>query len=398
MSLLNKSMKLGGNEYGTDLGPINEDARSAQRSFARETQGSEIARSMRGSTESLVPPPPPAKDPRHQKQVIADELRYSDPDLPETWRRDAAANAETASSRSRSQPPRNVRVPAHLKMPAPLSPPRGPAPLNHMRARSMSGSTGKSGWSQPPNMMDLASRPSLRRVKEKRPISPSDFGSPYSGTINVEPPSQSSSQVPLSMSATPQMDRYLSPNYQTQPLPQPQTQPLSQPQNSLPSGFIPQSFTMPAQITVPVTFKGKSISSPVTFPTDGGSGDDHPPPRSPSGLSNYRASAHGGSNTSLNRPRSTSINASSRVGEPAPPARPLSALSNSNVSHKSVSHIRLRPRLYARRVPATRALTRSRTWTPRTSRRTPTRLGPSLFPRHDRGRPLRRRRTRASRI
>ncbi|KAJ7763586.1 hypothetical protein DFH07DRAFT_395963, partial [Mycena maculata] len=249
---------------GPDLSAINEDARSAR--------GSQRARSMQGSTESLVPPPPPEKDTRHLKQLIADELRYSNPDLAEAWRRDGAA--ETASTHSR--PPRNVRVPQHPTVPPLLSPPKGSLPLGHMRARSMSGSTGKSGWSQP-NMADLASRPSLRRVKEKRPIVPSDVGSPFSGTINVEPPSQSSSQIPLQMSASAgsQMDRYLSPNYQTQPLPVP-TQPLPPPQNgqngALPSGFVPQSVTVPTQITMPVTYKGRSISGPVAFPSEGGGG------------------------------------------------------------------------------------------------------------------------------
>ncbi|KAJ7464570.1 hypothetical protein FB451DRAFT_441336 [Mycena latifolia] len=192
-----KNQKLAA-DYGADLGAIKEDGRSSRGStYAHEVpsrgwdnanaQGSQRARSMRApSAESLVPPPPPPKEPRHQKQVIADELRYSDPDLPEAWRRNAAVNADTSSSRSR--PPRNVRMPVQLTFPAPLSPPGGAVPLGHMRARTMSGSTGRSGRSQPPNMAELVSRPSLRRVKEKRPISPSDVGSPFSGTINVEPP------------------------------------------------------------------------------------------------------------------------------------------------------------------------------------------------------------------
>ncbi|KAJ7625580.1 hypothetical protein FB45DRAFT_921808 [Roridomyces roridus] len=272
--------------YSGGLGAINEDSRSVG--------GSQRSRSMQESRESLVPPPLPAKDARHQKQAIADELRYSDPDLAEGWRRDAAVNAETASSRSR--PPRNVHLPAKLTMPAPLSPPTS---LGHIRARSMSGSTVRSGISQPPNMMDLASRPSLRRVKEKRPISPSD----------------SSSQIPLSFNVAPQMGQFLSPDYQAQPLPVP-----------IPrhAGFVPQSVTVPAEITVPVTLQGK----PIAFPS---SGEPPPQPRPPSGMSNYRGSAYGGSNVSLNRPRSTSINGApaSRPGStealPLPPVRPLSS-------------------------------------------------------------------------
>jgi hypothetical protein len=198
----------------------------------------------------------------------------------------------------------------------------------------MSSSTGKTGQSQP-NIAELVARPSLRRVKEKRPISPSDVGSPFSGTINVEPPvrtpelqyyaadtalqSQSSSANPLPMGPGPPQptDRFLSPNHLTQQLPQTT-------QNALPSGFMPQSVTIPAQITVPVTYKGRNISSPI-FPTSGGADDAQRPP---SGLSNYRNSAHGGSNTSISRPRTRSTSRE-------PPPRPLSALSNSNLSRKS---------------------------------------------------------------
>ncbi|KAJ7918659.1 hypothetical protein B0H13DRAFT_1992396 [Mycena leptocephala] len=307
-----KNQKLAA-EYGTDLGAIREDARSV-RSGKGYGEGSQRARSMRApSTESLVPPPLPEKDARHRKQLIADELRYSDPDLAESWRRDAAANADTSSSKSR--PPRNVRVPANLRFPSPLSPPTGPVSLGHMRARTMSGSTGKSGWTQPPNPVDLVSRPSLRRVKERRPISPSDLGSPEFGTIRVEPPSQSSSQVPL-VNATPHMDRYLSPNYQMQPL----GQPLGQPQAG--SGFVPQSVTIPAQITVPVTFKGKAVSSPVQasipFPAESGEAD----------YSQFRPpSGYGGSTTSLSRARDASAASFNAEERPLSRVRSTSALS-----------------------------------------------------------------------
>ncbi|KAJ7020603.1 hypothetical protein C8F04DRAFT_290722 [Mycena alexandri] len=188
-----------------------------------------------------------------------------------------------------------------------------------MRARTMSGSTGKSGRSQPLHAVDLVSRPSLRRVKERRPVSPSDVGSPYFVAINIDP-SQSSSQIPLSRTV-PQMDQYLSPNFQTQPLPV-QTQGLGPVQPGLPSGFVSQSVTVDAKITLPVTMKGKTISTP--FLVTGGYAEQQQRP--PSGMSDYRASAFGGSNTSLNRARANSANG---------PERPLSALSMSNVSRKS---------------------------------------------------------------
>ncbi|KAJ6581967.1 hypothetical protein B0H19DRAFT_521579 [Mycena capillaripes] len=294
-------------------GAIREDARSV-RSRQGYGEGSQRSRSMGGSRESLVPPPVPVKDVRHQKQIIADGLRYSNPDLVELLRRDAAAaKAETASSKSR--PFRHVREPAVLKFPSPLSPGSEAAPLAHMRSRTMSGSTGKSGWTQPLNPVDLTQRPSLRRVKERRPISPSDFGSPNFGTITVEPPSQSSSQIPLTSAASQIMDQYLGPNYQTQSLPQSQAQAT---QSALPSGFMPQSVTVPAQITVPVTFKGKGISSPVSFPGDGGDADNSQP---------QPVNLFDGSNVGLGRPRSTSVNAQERPLSRAP--------SNSNLSRKS---------------------------------------------------------------
>jgi hypothetical protein len=130
--------------------------------------------------------------------------------------------------------------------------------------------------------------------------------------------SQSSSQIPLRMSAAPgtQTDRFLSPNFQSQPLP---------------SGFVPQAVTVPAQVTVPLSYKGKSISSPIRFPSDNldnasAGAYPIPPPngRPTSGLSDYRGSQFGGSTTSVNHRRSASMNA-----EP----RPVSALSNHKASH-----------------------------------------------------------------
>ncbi|KAJ7076200.1 hypothetical protein B0H15DRAFT_864513 [Mycena belliarum] len=314
-----KSQKLTA-DYGPDL---KESPRSPRGTYAYASgargwddsaaQGSQRARSVHAPAESLVPPPPPPKD---KKQAIADELRYSDPDLPGAWRRDAALNAEMGSSQSR--PPRNLRQPIQLTFPAPLSPPDPSVPLGHMRARSMSGSTGKSGWSQP-NIAELVGRPSLRRVKEKRPISPSEVGSPLSNPLSVEHPS--SSYMPLRMEAAP-TEQYLSPNYQARPLP-------TAAPNGLPAGFVPQSTT--EQPAAPVTYKGKSISSPIApaaFLADSGVSNDSRP-RPSSGLDNYRGSAYGGSSTGLNRPRLTSVDVAARA-EDALPTRPLSAISNAS--------------------------------------------------------------------
>ncbi|KAJ7665871.1 hypothetical protein DFH06DRAFT_1385547 [Mycena polygramma] len=294
-----KNQKLAAGEYATDLGAIREDARSLR-----------SGRSGQGYGERELPPPLPPKDERHRKQVIADGLRYSDPDMAEHWRRDAAAA-------SQSRPPRNVREPAVLTFPSPLSPQNKPAPLAvPMRAKTVSGSTVMSGTTQ-------KEAPILRRISQRRPISPSDIGSPDFGTIRVQPPSQSSSQIPSSLaSPAPQMDQYLGPNYQTQPFPNPHApaSPVSQGGFHPPSGFQPQSFTMPAQITVPVTFKGKSISSPVTFPANGNGHDN-----GYSGAPNRPVSSFGGSNASPGRPRAASLNAEDR-----PPSR-----AGSHVSRKS---------------------------------------------------------------
>ncbi|KAF7307479.1 hypothetical protein MIND_00542400 [Mycena indigotica] len=224
------------------LGAIREDAsvRSGHRRSVsgqeRRVNGHDQGRrsvSMMGSTESFVPPPI-EKDPRHQRQTMADELRYSNPDFAASMRGAGSSNAAP-----RNQPPRNVRVPAQLTTPAPLSPSVGTA---HLRARSMSGSS-----QGPP--VDLVPRQSLRRVKEKRPVAPSDIGSPMSdfgGGMQINSPIYA---------FPPQTEQYLSPNYPTEPLPAPAAE-------KAPLGFVPQALTVPAEITVPVALHGKSISTP----------------------------------------------------------------------------------------------------------------------------------------
>ncbi|KAJ7250499.1 hypothetical protein B0H12DRAFT_1324242 [Mycena haematopus] len=313
-----KSQKLAASQpYAADLGAIREvDARSVR--SGQGYAGSQRVRSV-SEVESVPPPPPPPKDERHQKQMIADELRYSDPDLAESWRREGAS-AKAASLKS--QPPRNVRVPPNLTFPSPLSPPTGPVPLGHMRARTMSGSTGKSGGTQP-LPVDLGRVRSLRHVTPRRAVSPSDAGTPYFGTITIEPPSQSSSQIPLTDSAPPPTDQYLTPNYQTQPLPQAQVGQVGQPG----TGFVPQTITIPGQITMPVTFKGKAISSPITpsVPFPGEDGGDEPRP-----VSIYRASAH--SNGASPRHSRAGSAASLNVEQERPLSR---ARSNSALSRKS---------------------------------------------------------------
>ncbi|KAK7024970.1 hypothetical protein R3P38DRAFT_2952014 [Favolaschia claudopus] len=304
LSVTGKGQKYaGGDSYSAaGLGAISEvDTRSmrsgkSHRSRSMLDHYGAPLESM--SRESMLvadqPPPLPAKDARHQNQMIADELRYSDPDLAESWRREAA-RADPGPSMSR--PPRNVRVPGHLTMPTPLSPPRASVPLNsnQMRARSMSGSTGKSGITQPLAAAagDLGRGPSLRRVAPRRPPSPSEVGTPQFGTITVQPPSQpSSTHTPMVDAPYQPIDQYLSPNYQPHPLPVP--------------GFVPQSVTVPAQITMPVNPGASPFKAKVTAGPDGSSiiefpeypGDDVVLANVPKALGGRRSRA--GSVSSLN--------------------------------------------------------------------------------------------------
>ncbi|KAJ6478839.1 hypothetical protein C8R47DRAFT_632021 [Mycena vitilis] len=95
-----KNQKLAAGEYATDLGAIREDARSLR-----------SARSGQGYGEREGPPPLPPKDERHRKQVIADGLRYSDPDMAEHWRRDAAATDQYLGPNYQTQPFPNPHAP-----------------------------------------------------------------------------------------------------------------------------------------------------------------------------------------------------------------------------------------------------------------------------------------------
>ncbi|KAF7309127.1 hypothetical protein MKEN_01114800 [Mycena kentingensis (nom. inval.)] len=235
------------------------------------------AASMGMSRESLAgPPPPPEKDRMYDyRRAMADELRYSNPDLVASMRGVAMSATSGAGSR-RDGPPRNVRMPAQLTRPAPLSPPENVVPLQasaggtpgaHLRGRALSASSfgGSQAQGQPRYQngpAEVVSRQSLRRVKEKRPISPSEIGSPMSGFGGaiVQPPS-TSSRVP---SAQQQItEHYLTPNNASRPIPLPVPVPAKEP----PLGFVPQTVTIPAQVTVPVsaptTFKGKAISAPL---------------------------------------------------------------------------------------------------------------------------------------
>ncbi|CAK5267240.1 unnamed protein product [Mycena citricolor] len=88
---------------------------------------------------------------------------------------------------------------------------------------------------------DPTSGRNLRRSKDKRPISPSSAGSPNYGILQTDLPSFGA-----------------------------QMHYLQQQQHAhVPEGFIPQSVTVPAQVTIPVSVRGKTISSPVGEAVDG---------------------------------------------------------------------------------------------------------------------------------
>ncbi|CAK5283245.1 unnamed protein product [Mycena citricolor] len=81
----------------------------------------------------------------------------------------------------------------------------------------------------------------LRRSKDKRPISPSSAGSPNYGILQTDLPSFGAQM------------HYLQQQQHAHVL----------------EGFIPQSVTVPAQVTIPVSVRGKTISSPVGEAVDG---------------------------------------------------------------------------------------------------------------------------------
>ncbi|KAK7012808.1 hypothetical protein R3P38DRAFT_3279290 [Favolaschia claudopus] len=239
----------GGDPYSAaGLGAISEvDTRSMRSGKSHRSRsmlnhyGAPLESMSRDSLlEADQPPPLPAKDARHQNQMIADELRYSDPDLAESWRREGARADSTAAECAGSG---------------------APAP--------------------------------------RRPPSPSEVGTPQFGTITVQPPSQpSSTHTPMVDAPYQPIDQYLSPNYQPHPLPVP--------------GFIPQSVTVPAQITMPVNAGASPFKAKVTTGPDGSSiiefpeypGDDVVLANVPKALGGRRSRA--GSVSSLNAGRERS--------------------------------------------------------------------------------------------
>nr|GAT43872.1 predicted protein [Mycena chlorophos] len=244
-------------QYGQLLGPIREDAsmRSGRSGHGRSLRGQDGRRGsavdLNGSRRSVsmnVGIEPQMRAPSHYQ--------------------------ERPSSQYQKQP-RRSRPPSQYRDRSPSRPPteyqeqpQRSRPPSQYRERSPSRPPSQYFAEQP--QADLALRPSLRRVKEKRPITPSEIGSPMGTQIYVQPPSSVTGSVRSGNRGhvAANGDKYLSPMSPV-PLPIPTPMTTTVDGNQIPKGFVAQtiSVTVPAQVTVPVpppvTFKGKSISSPV---------------------------------------------------------------------------------------------------------------------------------------
>ncbi|KAI0751118.1 hypothetical protein C8Q80DRAFT_1230311 [Daedaleopsis nitida] len=139
---------------------------------------------------------------RDVSQRMADELRYSDPELVEQWRRSTASQSHPSSSRERLHTPHR---PTHVTTPSPLSGPSitgTPSPANpspsHRRSRSVQSppSDGR------PYLGAGSSSGAHRRTASSTPIS-----------IRIEPPSGPGSNI----SPASYQDDMLSPEISSRP-------------------------------------------------------------------------------------------------------------------------------------------------------------------------------------
>ncbi|KAG6373888.1 hypothetical protein JVT61DRAFT_6041 [Boletus reticuloceps] len=269
---------------------------------------------------------------RKAKQRLADELRYSDPSQAERWRQQ--------SDGSRSQQPREGpstrRLPSHVTVPTPLSPPRVQQPDARPR------------WST----SEHQGRPKTRSGPRdrRRPLS-SDSSVPE---INVEPPSRSPSDAPSRGLGNPPPNGLLSPDHAHRPLPVPAPSGTSGRSSpvipNVPSYAVPpqanmagQLYAIPSNGQVPPGFvpsptvNGSSHGPVIPQNTGGGA-----PPQHHAGL--YRSSSE---RSETGRGTPISFYAASTVPAgvtyPAPPisrsttyhAHPYSQSAGSNLSATS---------------------------------------------------------------
>ncbi|KAI0638518.1 hypothetical protein C8Q77DRAFT_1091542 [Trametes polyzona] len=132
-----------------------------------------------GSTSDLGKAPGISRSrSKEMNQRMADELRYSDPEEMEQWRRSTASQGQPSTSRERfSGPPR----PAHISTPSPLGgPPMTPVSL-HRRSQS--------AQSPPSDGRSYLGPGSSLRDPNRPASSSADI------SINIEPPSGSGSNV-----------------------------------------------------------------------------------------------------------------------------------------------------------------------------------------------------------
>ncbi|KAI1796067.1 hypothetical protein LXA43DRAFT_988175 [Ganoderma leucocontextum] len=252
-------------------------------------------------------------------QRIADELRYSDPDQMEQWRRSTASQSHPSSSRERLYTPSR---PAHITTPSPLgdlrnapAAPITPSPHSHRRSRSV----------QSPPSEGQSSHPgagSHRRTTSSTPIS-----------IRIEPPSGPSSGM---ISPTSQYHGMLSPDPSQPVHPQTYSPPTPARPHSATAGFggnDPYAYgAPPPPPQSPYRYDPPHTPTPVARPSSRGTPD---PTRS---YPVYLAATHGSSSSSLGRPKSRSASVdytaigsypdrpkspSGRPSERPPSARPI---------------------------------------------------------------------------
>ncbi|KAI0355369.1 hypothetical protein OH77DRAFT_1589842 [Trametes cingulata] len=150
---------------------------------------------------------------RETNQRIADELRYSDPEEMEQWRRSTASQSQPSTPPDRFRGPHR---PAHISTPSPLGgPPMTPAtPVSsHRRSRSMQ--------SPPSDGRSYLGTGSGSRDHHRTASSSAEI------SINIEPPSGPGSNI--SPSSASLQHGMLTPSSSRQQLPPQPTQPSSGP-------------------------------------------------------------------------------------------------------------------------------------------------------------------------
>ncbi|KAI0371553.1 hypothetical protein BV20DRAFT_965310 [Pilatotrama ljubarskyi] len=269
---------------------------------------------------------------RETNQRIADELRYSDPEEMEQWRRSTASQSQPSTPPDRFRGPHR---PAHLSTPSPLGgPPMSPAtPVSsHRRSRSMQ--------SPPSDGRSYLGTGSVSRDHHRTASSSAEI------SIHIEPPSGTGSN--MSPSSASLQHGMLSPSSSRQPLPPQPTRPSpGPPEPTYTSGYgggppgsaygygPPGAPLQPLRYDIPSSLTPGMPPSPRRTPEPLQSYPGYPTPGSSSSSSFGRpmsrgsrapsAGFGGAPNDHPSRSRTPSARPSSAFGNERPPsARPVS--------------------------------------------------------------------------